>query len=271
MPTIAIVGNTSIDHIEIGTLRRSILGGGAINVSVGCVLNGLRPCPITLVGDDMPSKELESLLSRVDDSGVGKRRGKSCSFRMVYDHPNASPAIYSEAGVSAELTAYASSAARSVDHLHVCCRWPLESELVLRRWHTVELGSVSIDFIHSSIEDQVRRVMPLLREIRWVFLNEREMGYIRDLITLEATTSVFFVTGGPTGVQVVVKGSVIHTEPGAQVQTTIDSSGAGDVFAGATLAGLMKGTSIPSATRQGVLAAARSVRDYGTTHLLEVD
>lgn len=92
------------------------------------------------------------------------------------------------------------------------------------------------------------------------------------VITLEARGSVYFTTRGSTFADArrhrSVHGQPITTERVATPTTEpIDPTGCGDVFGGAMVGHLLRGTPIPDAVRAANTLAARNVRYRGATSL----
>lgn len=79
---------------------------------------------------------------------------------------------------------------------------------------------------------------------------------------LAAHATITVVTRSEKGA-VVVAGGARHVVPAEPVRAVIDTTGAGDLFAGGFLAGLVAGRSLPDCARQGGIAAAEIIGHYG--------
>ena len=75
-------------------------------------------------------------------------------------------------------------------------------------------------------------------------------------------TDQAFITDGPAGCHVIEKGQTANLVEGFAVNA-IDTNGAGDAFAGATLFGLTNGMSAVQAAKWGNYFASRVVENIG--------
>lgn len=97
-------------------------------------------------------------------------------------------------------------------------------------------------------------------EVRALYQTDDLDAAIADLATHAAIT---VITRSEKGAIVVGGGGERHVVPAEPVARVVDTTGAGDLFAGGFLAGLVAGRSLPDCARQGGIAAAEIISHYG--------
>ena len=269
MKDITIIGNISIDHLTLpGGTRFIMIGGGALNVGIGCKVAGVTPSLISVVGTDVPIADHTIIRKSLDTSGIAIQQGNSCVFEIVYDDLEYPPRIKTVPGVSSRLTCHACDSVTITNHLHICCRLPLDPEPVIKAWHGW-WTSLSLDFIHSSFIDQFKGVASSLRYANYIFLNEEEFNLFAERIDISQLTAILIVTHGSRGVIAFRQGQIIHTQAAYNTRYIVDTTGAGDTFTGTFLGSVILGLTIDEALDKAAYAAAQSVQDYGVLHLLK--
>jgi len=114
----------------------------------------------------------------------------------------------------------------------------------------------------AGLEDMVGNGVDLLfcnREEALGWSNTRSLDMAVEKMSAFATQ--FAITLGADGA-LIYDGSELHTIP-PYIVTTVDSNGAGDMFAGALLYGITHGFDFPSAGKLASVAAATVVSQYG--------
>lgn len=103
-----------------------------------------------------------------------------------------------------------------------------------------------------------------LRQLNVLIVNEHEaaqlVGDWSDLLTLGPASAI--VTLGSRGAAVVTRAGVVEV-PAVQIDEVVDTTGAGDAFAGALSARLAEGDDVVQAARYAVKVAALSVTKAG--------
>lgn len=102
-----------------------------------------------------------------------------------------------------------------------------------------------------------------------MFGNENEVKALYqtdDLVAAMAELSrhacITVVTRSEKGA-VVIGGGQHHEVPGQKVARVVDTTGAGDLFAGGFMAGLVQGRSLPDCANMGCIAAAEVISHFG--------
>lgn len=102
-----------------------------------------------------------------------------------------------------------------------------------------------------------------------MFGNENEVKSLYETDDLDAAMAQLATQACITVVTRSEKGAVVigggqHTQvPGEKVTRVVDTTGAGDLFAGGFLAGLVAGRPLPDCARMGCIAAAEVISHFG--------
>jgi sugar/nucleoside kinase (ribokinase family) len=102
-----------------------------------------------------------------------------------------------------------------------------------------------------------------------IFANENEacaLYQTKDLTVamaaMEQHDCISVITRSEKGA-VVLAGGERHEVPAAKVSRVVDTTGAGDLFAGGFMAAMVQGRSLPDCARTGCIAAAEIISHYG--------
>lgn len=109
----------------------------------------------------------------------------------------------------------------------------------------------------------------LATHIDIMFANEHEACALYQTASLDAAMAemakhagIAVITRSASGAVVLANGERIHV-PGEAVAKVVDTTGAGDMFAGGFLAGLSEGRSLADCARMGNIAAAEVIGHFG--------
>jgi sugar/nucleoside kinase (ribokinase family) len=268
--SILVMGTVSIDHIKQNgeTVSRN-LGGGALNFAIGCKVGGKTPYILSVVGDNLTDIEKVVLQTEFPRSSISILRGKTCQFDIEYSSEWDDPPKYeSNAGVAANLTSYLLGQEMDCSRAHVSCRWPLLPADVLDRLTKRGVKNISIDFIYPSLREQLSYVIPFLRFIDFIFVNEKEFTLLSQVVDLQRLECSLVVTEGSRGSKLIERGEIVHRQPSVPIPSVVDPTGAGDVYAGSFIASVHDGLPIMKAMSNASIAAALSLSDFGVLHLL---
>jgi sugar/nucleoside kinase (ribokinase family) len=102
-----------------------------------------------------------------------------------------------------------------------------------------------------------------------LFANEHEIAALYEAPDLETAVAavrgrceIAVVTRSERGC-LVVTAEAVHEVPAAPVERVVDTTGAGDLFAGGFLHGLTRGRPLPECARTGAAAAAEVISHFG--------
>lgn len=251
----------------VDTIAESIGGNGA-NTSYALARLGVPARLMSLVGDDARGARLTGILADagVDVSRVVKRAGVSTPCTVVLVDSGGARKFYHRPGATREVKP--EEIVFDIDggytHFHFgnpfAFRHVRESlASVMRRAKEAGL-TTSIDTGWDSLGRWMEDLGPALPYTDLLFVNDSEERMLGGTAALEARGATeIVVKTGQDGC--IVRG---QTVPGFVVDA-IDTTGAGDCFAGAFLAGLHRGWSWIESARLANAVGALNVQQLGAT------
>ena len=129
--------------------------------------------------------------------------------------------------------------------------------------HDLNFRAVAVQEVIEQIRSQADILIGNEREIRGCFDIDREttdLNVFMDI--LQARHQILAMTRGSRGA-IIFSENGIATVPSENRMTVVDSTGAGDAFAGGFLFGLSHGFSLPAAGKTAALTAAEIIRIWG--------
>lgn len=257
---IYIVGNVSQDTVYYeGILRHKFWGGGGLNIALSVAYNGCIPHLVSVVGSDS-NNLLKSIKPYLDISNIKTIDGNSCCFEMFYSSSGELINLSSKFGVANSLDNHFNSLNLIPSHYHICCRSPLESGIIIEKLVKNNL-QFSVDFISSSISDQIKKTRDWLSTAFCVFMNSREYNMVVNEIDTNAI-SLLVVTSGSKPIRIFKKGNCILEIPCSE-ENFLDVTGAGDVFCGSFLCNYLSNSNIMSSTEKAIRDSKRSLGEFG--------
>jgi len=245
---------------------RSVGGNGA-NTSYTLARMGVDVALAGAVGRDTEGEELLSILRRVGvDVGGVKKVALPTPATMALVKREGSRAFVHRPGASREALKKV-VAMRGYSHLHVANPFAVPALRVLAPEFlkkACQAGmTTSMDTGWDSRGEWGKVVLPCLEHVDVLFVNEEEAKLITGAKSWKA--AVGFLLASHVVVKRGRKGAVVDGEVAAGYPVeAIDSTGAGDVFAGAFLASWTRGNSLIDAARFANAAAAMSVLELGS-------
>ncbi len=245
---------------EAAVERRFQAGGGSAS-NTAAVLAGLDCCPLLLgsVGSnetgELVRRELEQ--AGVDCTYLIQVAGDTTVKYLVVDGDGQVMVLSSE-GVNEAFDATdipAKTVAES-SHLHLTGQEPETAEKLIERAHEQD---ISVSFDPGRRVDS-RAYGPSISAVDTVFLNAREMAVAREKGVLRSGQCIVTKRGGD-GAALYQDGETI-SHPGFSVDV-IDTTGAGDAFAGGFLAARDAGFSLDEALAVGNACGAIAVQSVG--------
>jgi ribokinase len=238
-------------------------GGKGANTAVAAARVGASVALVGAVGGDGYGSLLrESLESSGVDTALVKTSARPTGIAYITVTPDGENSIVVSPGANADVSL------SDVDGIS------FDGAQVLTCSLEVPLETV-IHAIGVAAEAGVRTVLNLspvaelpaetLKQLTVLIVNEHEAAQLvgddwRDLLKLGPTSAI--VTLGSRGAAVVAQAGVVEV-PSIKVDEVVDTTGAGDAFAGALSARLAEGDDIVQAARYAVKVAALSVTKAG--------
>lgn len=256
-----MIGNISRDHVSYPTGRSAwLLGGAALYVALAATRAGLPAAPASVVGTDLGWVAADPRLAALDMSGVKVVAGPSCTFSLTYDHDGTVTGTSASFGVSQLLTAHALTLLGSRRVWHVCCRRPLDVQLVLG--HLTGAGTpFSADFHIASAADLIPAVRAPLIRATAVFVNAAEFAVLSRATGIKDLPLVV-ISDGPRPAVTMRRGR-ITANAAPPVTAAAEVTGAGDTLTGTFLAAAAAGLNDQDALQAAVNAAAVAVAGTG--------
>jgi sugar/nucleoside kinase (ribokinase family) len=261
----------------VETIGQSMGGNGA-NTSYALACLGVPVRLTSMVGDDNFGDEMLSGLgvAGVDTRGVLRVRGatpstialvKSDGNRLFLHKPGVSAQAFPE---PIELTPML---LQGVSHYHMANPFSLpafrpHAAETLRRARAAGL-STSLDAAWDSLGRWFLDLGPCLPHVDTLFVNEEEARMLTSLDDVpDAAKALRDAGAGRVVVKLGAQGCAVFTESGefrapAFAVDVLDTTGAGDCFAGGYLAAVQRGCSLEEAARIANAAGALSVRRVG--------
>lgn len=263
-----LIGNTArVSVARRGLPEVSTIGGAGFNTAIGAIAAGVRPTLITVVGSDLSLDEHASVEAVAGPPYLQVAPGNTCHFQFTYDADDCPPVIVSDYGNAGLLNGHATTFFLACHWVHISCRNPLESRRLLRHVREWRPERLSIDFIYSSLTQQIVDVASDLGYVDYIFVNSVEFDVARAWLGPDAFPGNTVVTRGAQGAVVFGHGGILAEAP-AQTVDVVDATGAGDAFAGAFLARVIEGDSLAEALSAAVVVGTKKVQGIGMTTLL---
>lgn len=261
METLGVIGNISRDQaIYPGRRDVELLGGAALHVALAATRAGLSSAPVAVIGSDLGWIRDDMRLTDLDLSCVEVTRGRSCSFRLIYDENGHLTDTGSSFGVAVHLTRHALAVVGRHRSYHVCCRRPLDVRIVLGRLVSAGIP-FSVDFHLASAALTMPVADTDVPHASVVFVNATEfaiLGHATDPGRLKAVV----ISDGPRPAIMLRSGRVVASVLPPHT-SMIEVTGAGDTLAGTFLAASARGLGDQAALEAAVSAAAKAVSGPG--------
>jgi sugar/nucleoside kinase (ribokinase family) len=233
-------------------------GGSAANVAASATLAGCRTRFVGRVGaDDAGERLVAGLAARGVDVRV-QREGVTGTI-VVLVEPDGERTMLPDRGAAQQLGAIDPAWAHGVSWIHVpaysLCAEPI--------------GTNTVDFIRRagvrlSVDVSSEAVVRGFGAARFARLlaalvPEVVLATAREAALVDLSTGVLVIKDGPRPVVVRQPGGAEERVAVDAVDAVVDTTGAGDAFAGGFLAATLEGASAADAVRRGAALAARTV------------
>jgi sugar/nucleoside kinase (ribokinase family) len=273
---LVVAGKLSIDELSFeGSASTTVLGGSAAHVSLAAATVGSSVALVSTVGDDFPSEYLQMLRSKgIDLSGVVQRKGPSSHFWADFGNDGTMRSYRLHFGVGNLLSLrHYTRLTKKAKAVHLGILPPyLQRRLIKQVYETGKNLSMTTIFHQAQILRD--KILPQLAYLDMLFLNEREAMFLADVkdVTraikqLGGILPLVIVTLGHKGCMINQQGTIQHVS--SYPVKKVDSTGAGDSFAGAFLANFLKHKDVITAAKWGNAAGALNVQKIGSIRLAE--
>ncbi len=260
---LVLIGTTARVSISSRGLRQvSTIGGAGYNAAIGAIAAGGQPTLITVVGEDLSLDEYAAVQTATVNPFLLRAPGKTCNFLFTYDSDEHPPVVVSEYGNAGLLNEHVNTFSLSCEWVHIFCRRPLNSGQLLRCVRRWQPRHISVDFMLSSLTEQMREIENDLNYVDYIFMNESEFGMAAGWLEPGAFRGRVVVTRGARGGMVLDHGRVIAEVP-ARMVNIVDATGAGDSFVGAFLARVVAGDTLSVALTAAVAVGTTTTQGVG--------
>lgn len=279
-PDILTTRSTPLERIAMG------LGGDAANEAMVLARLGHSPALVSVVGNDVPGDFVRQTLSRsgVDISALAVRKGLDTSINVVLVRPDGErsfitshnsslrqlslpdilPALDSPALASAKVACLAS--------LFVSPKLTLEDTAALFDALKTRGLTLCADTTRPKQGETLREAGEALSRLDYFFPNLEEAKALTGLNEPDAMADAFLDCGMKhVALKLGGKGCLLasrderHHIPAVPGVQCVDTTGAGDTFAGAFIASILEGRSFADCGRYANAAASLCVETVGAT------
>lgn len=269
-----VAGKLAIDELTFrGKPYPPILGGSAAHVALAASTVGAKVAIVSSIGKDFPQEFLGMLKSKgINLSGVVQREGQSAHFWADFADDGSMTNYALHFGVGNQLSQmHFSRLAEECRAVHLGILPPYLQRRFIRRVKGLK-RLVSMTTIFHQAQTLRDRILPQLSLLDIIFLNAEEAIFLtgdEDLNPavkkLGELVPLVVVTKGSEGCIINQGGKIQHVSSFPVKE--VDSTGAGDSFAGAFLASYIQDSDIIQAAKWGNAAGAMNVQEIGCNSL----
>ena len=267
-PEVTVLGSANLDEVlqvlrlpvpgetVLAVSRRQHPGGKGLNQAVAAARADARTAFVGALGRGPDAEVLLAALSEadVDTTAVARLDGPSGTAFIVVQRSGEN-SIVVDPGANAGLTTLSAAGRAAVTGARVLLAQlevPLE---VVQEAAAVARASGTLVLLNASPARPVDDLLPLVDVL---LVNETEVA---ALGAAAAGREVVVTRGAAGAVHVGRDGRTSHV-PGLPAEV-VDTTGAGDTFAGVLAASLAQGRTMPDALRRAVAAGALAVEGHG--------
>jgi|SRR6185295_14303091 len=265
VPHLVIYGHAGFDISSMSGKSTRAPGGAAYYATLAASIVNRSTGIVTVLGEDFPISWFQSL--QIDTSGILLKDGDSALFCQEYGAENEVINLSVSLNACEELLPDLIPAPYLAARFFFVATAPPRQQTHVLDWLVERQfgGVIAIDTTISYIDD----FHSLLREhennIGIVFVNQEEYQRLR---WLPARSKSLVLKRGARGASLYENG--VWTDVSAPIIDEVcNTTGAGDILAGACLAGLAAGDEFKIALSRGVALASKSVVKYDVEHLRE--
>jgi len=257
---VAFVGDIALNEDRTPHGSKVSPGGAAYYSMVGASFFTPEVGIVAKIGQDFDTELLER--RNIDTAGVRQTEGDTCRFILTQYTDNTRD-FSAERGVAEEVdTSIFPEQYWKAPYIHLPTQLP---EHALHWLSFLEgHGNVSADPFEAFVREYPDLTRLMLEKADFIFINEEEYALLRATTSSLADKPVV-LKKGPKGAMY-MSPEETYTFPAPKVKA-LETTGAGDVLAGAFLAQLANGLSIPLALENAIAIASISVTQFGVEHI----
>src|ERR1035437_3933702 len=265
---LTIIGNVGFTRSTVGEIRGPwTIGGAAYGIALGAAYGGLFPAICSVVGSDLTDKTLLSISRSINIENIQKHPSLlSGRFDFNYFEHNTNPNVITEFNALTNMQYLVKSQNIQSTWVHICAMKPLRNIDNIHALYPSK--NVSISFIKSSILAMLGTSNKTVSNARLLFFNKSEWNdvQLRPEYSQNMTSSMVVVTS-KENVSLFQGGYLMFSVKTAKINNIVDTTGAGDIFAGTVIARVVLGDSLSKAILEGIKAAQIAVTGWGLTKI----
>ena len=273
-----ILGSIALDTIETKFGKKeNLLGGSATYATIGAGLYG-SPIPIGIVGDDFPEKGHEifnSFSSNVDN--IEKKPGRTFSWGCKYhDNGDDRDTIFTDLGVFESFNPVVHSKNANTPWVFLANIHPSLQLSVLSQCKNNP--TVITDTMNLWIDTTLQELEKIIQKTNILLINESELSLItKNENILDSSKQILsmgpqkvVVKLGSKGARCISKNEDISVGV-YPLKDVVDPTGAGDVFGGGFVSGLIDKLSTSDSMLRGSALASFCIEEFGVNKLINID
>ena len=273
-----ILGSIALDTIETKFGKKeNLLGGSATYATIGAGLYG-NPIPIGIVGDDFPKKGHEifnNFSSNVDN--IENKPGRTFSWGGKY-HENGDDrdTLFTDLGVFESFNPVIFPQNQNAAWVFLANIHPSLQLSVLSQCKNNP--TVITDTMNLWIDTTPQELEKIINKTDILLINESELSLLtnnKDILDsskqiLSMGPDKVVVKLGSKGARCISKSEDISVGV-YPVKNVVDPTGAGDVFGGGFVSGLIDDLSISDSMLRGSALASFCIEEFGVEKLINID
>ena len=275
---ILILGSIALDTIETKFGKKeNLLGGSATYATIGAGFYG-SPIPIGIVGDDFPEKGDEIFNSFSSNlNNIEKRHGKTFSWGGKY-HNNGDDrdTLFTDLGVFESFEPVLHSKNVNASWVFLANIHPSLQLSVLNQCKNNP--TVITDTMNLWIDTTLQELKKIIKRTDILLINESELSLLtKNENILESSKQVLsmgpqkiVVKLGSKGARCISKNEDISVGV-YPVKDVVDPTGAGDVFGGGFVSGLIDKLSTSESILRGSALASFCIEEFGVSKLININ
>ena len=275
---ILILGSIALDTIETKFGKKeNLLGGSATYATIGAGFYG-SPIPIGIVGDDFPEKGDEifnNFSSNLEN--IEKKQGKTFSWGGKY-HNNGDDrdTLFTDLGVFESFEPVLHSKNVKASWVFLANIHPSLQLSVLNQCKNNP--TVITDTMNLWIDTTLQELKKIIKRTDILLINESELSLLTKNENIQESSKQILSMGpqkivvklGSKGARCISKNEDISVGV-YPVKDVVDPTGAGDVFGGGFVSGLIDKLSTSESMLRGSALASFCIEEFGVSKLININ